>query len=103
MALSFLDDGDIQLMKRVYPVFGKFTDENLFRLVDDPLPERDKAIEFPSRFPEASTVKAVRYPSGLLYYMMGHLLNSLIASFLLSGFLRWNFVIPRRSFSPVRT
>ncbi len=77
MALPLLDDGDIGFMQRVYPVLGGFTGENQFRLIDDSLPERYQAIEFPSRFLEASTVKAVRYPGGLLYYMMGHLFEFL--------------------------
>jgi hypothetical protein len=77
MTLSLFDDGNIRLVQRVYPVLGGFTGEDLFRLIDDSLPERDQAIELPSRFLEASAVKAVRYLGGLLYHMMGHLFEFL--------------------------
>jgi len=73
MTLTLLDDGDIRFMQRIDPTPGGFAGENLFRLIDNLLPERDQAIEFLSRFLEPSAVQAVHHPGSLLDHMTGYL------------------------------
>jgi hypothetical protein len=53
-------------------VLGGLAGENLFRLINYFLPDRDQTIKLPSRFLEASAVKTVRYPGGLINHMAGH-------------------------------
>ena len=74
MTLALLDGGDIRLMQRINPTLGGFAGEHLFRLIDNFLPERNQAIEFPSRFLETPAVEAVDHPGGLLDHLAGHAL-----------------------------
>jgi hypothetical protein len=73
MTLALLDDGDVGLMQRIDPVLGGLAGENLFRLIDNFLSERDQTIDCPSRFLESSTVKTIRDSGSLLDHMAGHL------------------------------
>ena len=73
MTLALLDDGNSGFMERIDPILGGFAGENLLCLIDDSLSDRNQAIEFTTRFREASAVETVRYSGRLLYHMTGHL------------------------------
>jgi len=73
MTLALLDDGNSGFMERIDPILGGFAGENLLCLIDDSLSDRNQAIEFTTRFREASAVETIRYSGRLLYHMTGHL------------------------------
>lgn len=75
MALALLDDCHILLVQGVQAFRRNTAGKNLFRLSDDPLAQRDQAIQLTPGFMMAPIIKAADHAGRLLDYPLGYRLE----------------------------